>query len=52
MADNDRLSTLNSVSLSGTTKSWADALNDNFAELDERQTDISSALDDNTAGYS
>lgn len=40
MADNDRLSTLHSVQLSGTTKSWADALNDNFAELDERKTDI------------
>ena len=37
---NTRLDTLNSVYLSGTTKSWADSLNANFAELDERKTDI------------
>lgn len=39
MADN-RLTTLNSVSLSGTTKDWKEALNANFAEIDERKTDI------------
>lgn len=39
MPDN-RLTTLNAVHLSETTKDWAEALNDNFAELDERKTDI------------
>jgi len=39
MPDN-RLTTLNAVHLSDTTKGWAEALNDNFAELDERKTDI------------
>ena len=39
MPDN-RLTTLNAVHLSETTKDWAEALNNNFAELDERKTDI------------
>lgn len=42
---NNRLSQLKSVKLSGTTKQWADDLNDNFAELDERQTDNEAALE-------
>lgn len=39
MPDN-RLEKLNAVYLSETTKNWAEALNNNFAELDERKTDI------------
>lgn len=41
MADNDeRLYPLNGVSLSGTTKSWAETLNNNFKEIDKRKLEF------------
>lgn len=46
MADNNRLAVLNSVRLSGTTQELMERLNDNFTELDERNTDTQAALDD------
>ena len=46
MADNNRLAVLNSIRLSGTTQELVERLNDNFTELDERNTDTQAVLDD------